>query len=47
VAALETAESMDVSRIPVILEAVRLSVARTAKMLGYLIWHASRRDPEA
>jgi light-regulated signal transduction histidine kinase (bacteriophytochrome) len=47
VAALETTESMDVSRIPVILEAVRLSVARTAKMLGYLIWHTNRRDPEA
>jgi chemotaxis family two-component system sensor kinase Cph1 len=46
VAALETTESMDVSRIPVILEAVRLSVARTAKMLGYLIWHTNRRDPE-
>jgi chemotaxis family two-component system sensor kinase Cph1 len=47
VAALETTESMDLSRIPVILEAVRLSVARTAKMLGYLIWHAGRRNPEA
>jgi light-regulated signal transduction histidine kinase (bacteriophytochrome) len=46
VAALETTESMDLSRIPVILEAVRLSVARTAKMLGYLIWHTNRRDPE-
>lgn len=42
VAALETTESVDLSRIPVILEAVRLSVARTAKMLGYLIRHADR-----
>jgi chemotaxis family two-component system sensor kinase Cph1 len=42
VAALETTESVDLSRIPIILEAVRLSVARTAKMLGYLIWHTGR-----
>jgi chemotaxis family two-component system sensor kinase Cph1 len=46
VAALETTESMDLSRIPVILEAVRLSVARTAKMLGYLIWHTNPRNSD-
>lgn len=46
VAALETTESMDLPRIPLVLEAVRRSVARTAKMLGYLIWHTNPRDPE-
>jgi two-component system, chemotaxis family, sensor kinase Cph1 len=46
VAALETTESMDLSRIPVVLETVRLSVARTAKMLSYLIWHTDPWTPE-
>jgi hypothetical protein len=44
VAALETTESMDLPRIPLVLEAVRRSVARTAKMLGYLIWHTNNQD---
>ncbi len=40
-AALEIADGVDPSEMPAMLEAVRASVARTAEMLGHLIWHAS------
>jgi hypothetical protein len=41
-AALEIADGVDPSRMPGMLEAVRASVARTAEVLGYLVWHATR-----
>ncbi len=41
-AALEIADGVDPSRMPDMLEAVRASVARTAEVLGYLVWHATR-----
>ena len=43
-AALEIADGVDPSRMPEMLEAVRASVARTAEMLGYLVWHATRGE---
>ena len=41
-AALEIADGVDPAEMPEMLEAIRVSVTRTAEMLGYLIWHASR-----
>jgi len=46
-AALEIADGVDPALMPGKLETVRASVARTAEMLGYLVWHASRDDKEA
>ena len=43
-AALEIADGVDPSRMPEMLEAVRASVTRTAEMLGYLVWHATRGE---
>ncbi len=45
-AALEIADGVDPSRMPGMLDAVRASVTRTAEMLGYLVWHAARDDPD-
>ncbi len=42
-AALEIADRVDPARMPQMLEALRASVARTADVLRYLVWHASRR----
>lgn len=41
-AALEIADRVDAARMPEMLAAVRASVARTAEVLRYLIWHATR-----
>ena len=41
-AALEIADRVDPTRMPEMLEAVRASVARTAEVLRYLVWHATR-----
>ncbi len=46
-AALEIADGVDPARMPEMLEAIRASVARTAEMLGYLVWHASRGEKDA
>ncbi len=43
-AALEIADGVDPTRMPEMLEAVRASVTRTAEVLGYLVWHATRGD---
>jgi chemotaxis family two-component system sensor kinase Cph1 len=43
-AALEIADGVDPAQMPDMLEAIRLSVARTAEMLSYLIWHSSREE---
>ena len=43
-AALEIADGVDPARMPDMLKAVRDSVNRTAEMLGYLVWHASRDE---
>jgi PAS domain-containing protein len=43
-AALEIADGVDPAQMPEMLEAIRQSVARTAEMLGYLIWHSSRGE---
>ena len=40
-AALEITDGISPADMPVMLEAIRDSVSRTAEMLGYLIWHAS------
>jgi chemotaxis family two-component system sensor kinase Cph1 len=45
-AALEIADGVDPAQMPAMLEAIRVSVTRTAEMLGYLIWHASRGESE-
>ncbi len=45
-AALEIADGVDPAQMPGMLEAIRASVSRTAEMLGYLIWHASREEKE-
>ena len=45
-AALEIADGVDPAQMPQMLEAIRISVARTAEKLGYLIWHASRGTAE-
>jgi chemotaxis family two-component system sensor kinase Cph1 len=45
-AALEIADGVDPSQMPVMLEAIRMSVTRTAEVLGHLIWHASREDQD-
>ncbi len=42
-AALEIADRVDPTRMPQMLEALRASVARTAEVLRYLVWHASRK----
>ena len=42
-AALEIADRVDPARMPQMLEALRASVARTAEVLRYLVWHATRR----
>jgi light-regulated signal transduction histidine kinase (bacteriophytochrome) len=41
-AALEITDRVDTARMPEMLEAVRASVARTAEVLRYLVWHATR-----
>jgi hypothetical protein len=41
-AALEIADHVDPARMPVMLEALRASVARTAEVLRYLVWHTTR-----
>ena len=43
-AALEIADRVDPARMPQMLEALRASVARTAEVLRYLVWHATRRS---
>ncbi len=43
-AALEIADGVDPARMPEMLEAVRASVTRTAKLLGYLVLHATRGE---
>jgi two-component system, chemotaxis family, sensor kinase Cph1 len=45
-AALEIADGVDPAQMPEMLEAVRASVTRTAEMLGYLVWHASRGEKD-
>ena len=45
-AALEIADGVDPAQMPEMLEAIRMSVARTAEMLGYLIWHSSRGEKD-
>jgi hypothetical protein len=42
-AALEIADRVDPARMPQMLESLRASVARTAEVLRYLLWHAARR----
>jgi hypothetical protein len=42
-AALEIADRVDPARMPQMLESLRASVARTAEVLRYLVWHATRR----
>jgi chemotaxis family two-component system sensor kinase Cph1 len=42
-AALEIADRVDPAHMPQMLEALRASVARTAEVLRYLVWHATRR----
>jgi PAS domain-containing protein len=41
-AALEITDRIDTTRMPEMLEAVRASVTRTAEVLRYLVWHATR-----
>jgi len=41
-AALEITDGVDMVRLPEMLESVQASVRRAAKVLGHLIWHASR-----
>jgi PAS domain S-box-containing protein len=41
-AALEITDGVDLARMPTMLESVRASVTRTARLLEHLIWHASR-----
>jgi hypothetical protein len=45
-AAMEIADCVDPAQMPDMLEAIRVSVNRTAEMLGYLIWHASRGEKD-
>jgi PAS domain-containing protein len=45
-AAMEIADCVDPAQMPEMLEAIRASVNRTAEMLGYLIWHASRGEKD-
>ncbi|MBS0638633.1 MAG: GAF domain-containing protein [Proteobacteria bacterium] len=40
-AALEITDRIDTTRMPEMLEAIRASVARTAEVLRYLVWHAT------
>jgi chemotaxis family two-component system sensor kinase Cph1 len=42
-AALEIADRVDPAHMPQMLESLRASVARTAEVLRYLVWHATRR----
>lgn len=42
-AGLEIADRVDPARMPQMLEALRASVARTAEVLRYMVWHAARR----
>lgn len=46
-AALEIADRVDPARMPQMLEALRASVIRTAEVLRYLLWHATRRGQPA
>lgn len=46
-AALEIADGVDPAHMPEMLEAIRESVARTARMLGYLVWHTSRGERDS
>ena len=48
-AALEITDRVDPARMPEMLDAVRASVARTAEVLRYLVWHTTRwgKDPRA
>jgi light-regulated signal transduction histidine kinase (bacteriophytochrome) len=41
-AALEITDGVDLARMPLMLEGVQASVARTAELLARLVWHASR-----
>jgi light-regulated signal transduction histidine kinase (bacteriophytochrome) len=43
-AALEVADGVDPARMADMLEAIRASVARTAEVLGYLVWHSTGAD---
>jgi PAS domain-containing protein len=45
-AALEIADRVDPARMPQMLEGLRASVARTAEVLRYLLWHAARRPKQ-
>jgi len=45
-AALEIADGVDPAHMPEMLESIRESVARTARMLGYLVWHTSRGEKD-
>jgi PAS domain-containing protein len=45
-AALEIADRIDPAHMPEMLEAVRASVARTAEVLRYLVWHARGAQTE-
>jgi hypothetical protein len=42
VAALEITDSLDMGRIPEMLDSIRSSVDRAAEVLGRLVWHATR-----
>jgi light-regulated signal transduction histidine kinase (bacteriophytochrome) len=42
VAALEITDSLDMGRIPEMLDSIRNSVDRAAEVLGRLVWHATR-----
>lgn len=43
-AALEITDGVDLAQMPQMLDSVRASVSRTARLLEYLVWHASRTD---
>lgn len=43
-AALEITDGVDLAQMPQMLESVRASVSRTARLLEYLVWHASRTE---
>ncbi len=45
-AALEITDGVDLTHVPQLLESVRTSVSRTAQLLQYLVWHASRSTPD-
>lgn len=45
-AALEIVDGVDPALMPKMLEAIRISVSRSAEMLDHLIWHASRGEDD-